>query len=243
MTLSREKKFFTSILLFYWLSLLIATHIPVPDWVRVMGVSDKTMHFAAYMVLTILIWLASSFDMKASWKTFRPLLVLAFVLFYGFLDELSQKFFAGRSADLLDLFSDLMGISAGLLLATFISGYHLTMILIAIAPVFLPAIVHAKIIKYDSILETSMYVVVFCMITFAWGQYLNLILRIVPKTFKSICLFVAMPIASLIFVIVYAHLTNKPIGSYAISQPFGAIALIAFTQIMIIRGRRFDKAH
>src|SRR3989338_3257724 len=81
MRLSREQKLFSVLLALYWLGIFAATHIPVPGWTRKMGMSDKTMHFAAYMTLSFLLWFSTSFDRKADWRKLRPWLISAIVLF------------------------------------------------------------------------------------------------------------------------------------------------------------------
>jgi hypothetical protein len=212
MKLSNEKKFFAAVLLFYWLGLIIATHIPVPYWVRTLGVSDKTMHFAAYMILTMLLWLTFFFDVRANWRKFQPWIVLLLIGLHGIADELTQHYIAGRSTDRLDLASDMFGAAAALLIVTFISGYHAMMALAAITPVFLPAIVKAEIIKQNSITETVLYSLVFALITGAWGQYLSRILKLDLRKFKHLLVYIAGPTAVLASIKLYAIFTDKPFG-------------------------------
>ncbi len=242
MKLSKEKKFFTAVLLFYWLGLIIATHIPVPMWVRYMGVSDKAMHFTAYMVLTLLLWLAFCFDIKANWCKFQPWLVLIFIFLHGIADELTQHFIAGRSTDPVDLFADMLGAAAAMTIATFISGYNATMVLTAIAPVFLPAIVKAKLVKQDSITEAFLYAIVFAIITGAWVQYLSIILKLDYRKFKYLPFYAGGPMLALAFVKIYAVLTNKPFGYEPILWSFVSILFILLVR-KFIRGHKYDKAH
>jgi len=204
--------------------------------------SDKTMHLAAYMVLTLLIWLATSFDIKVKWNKPRPWLVLVFIFLYGIADELSQHFIAGRSTDMLDLASDMLGAAAALIVLTFITGYHAAMLLIAMSPIFLPAIVKAKIIKQDSFIEFILYIAAFAIITISWITYLDLILKIKHKKFKCFLLYIALPIASLSFVIIYALLTHKPIDK-SVLHCINIILLLAIGRIVTIRGRKIDTAH
>jgi hypothetical protein len=242
MKISRERFFFTAILIFYWISIVIATHIPVPNWVRGMGVSDKTMHFAAYAVLTLLTWLASSFDVKADWRKIRPLLILVIILFYGIIDELSQHFIAGRSTDIVDLISDLSGAAFGLLIVSFITGYDAAMVLMAIGAVFLPAIVHAKIIKQDSLVEILLYALAFAVITGVWIGYLSIIRKLDFKKFRNFVLFTAGPFAIMIFVKCYAIFTDKPYGKDALLSSFISILFILLAG-RFIQGRKFDTVH
>ena len=226
MKLSKEKKFFIAGLAIYWGSLFAITHIPVPMWVRKMDVSDKTMHFAAYMVLTLLLWLAGNFNVKANWRKLRPWLVLVIILLYGIADEFIQYFIAGRSADILDITSDMAGAVAALIMATFFSGYDAAMILVAICPIFLPAIVKSKLVKQDSILEETLYLTGFVIITIVWAKYLSLIQRLDIK--KYAYLFLLCPAASISIVKTYAVLTNKPFDLISLSVCFAAIVSTLF---------------
>lgn len=235
MKLTKEKKIFTAILIFYWLCLLIATHIPVPMWVRKMGVSDKTMHFAAYMVLTILLWLASSFDLKANWRKLRPWLIWTIALLYAVVDEIMQHFIVGRSMDLLDMISDMLGVAAGMLTVTFISGYHSAMILVIVSPIFLPAIVRSRLIKESSILEGLIYLAGFVSITAAWAIYLTLISKLDLRKIKTIPLFFICPAVSVVIVKFYAMFTNKP---FEIENIF--IAFVSIIATLLICRILFD---
>lgn len=225
MKLSNEKKFFTAVLVIYWMCLLLLTHIPIPPWVRNMGVSDKTMHFAAYMVLTLLIWLASSFDLKANWFTLRPWLVLFIILLSGMADEITQKFIAGRSCDIDDLAADMVGAAAAMLLVTFAIGYRITMIIIIISPIFLPAIVRSRLIQQGSILDEIVYFLGFSFITAMWIYYLSLIQKLDFKKFSNALLFFICPSSSVLVIKLYAFFTDKPFGLSEISIAFSAIIL------------------
>ncbi|MCE5341006.1 MAG: VanZ family protein [Planctomycetaceae bacterium] len=238
MKLSKEKKFFTAVLLFYWVGLIVATHIPVPMWVRGMGVSDKTMHVAAYIVLTLLLWLAFWFDIKANWRKFQPWLILVVIFLHGVADELTQHFIAGRSTDPADLCADMLGAAAAMVIITFFTGYNAVMALTVIGPVFLPAIVKAGITKHNSPLESVLYIFVYAIVAVAWMCYLELILKIKLKKFKRFLLYMVLPTASLSFVIIYALLTNKPISAYSIGGSVAIILMTVIERVATIPGRK-----
>ncbi len=54
MALSRQQKVTIISLVSYWLTLFILTHIPIPLFVREAGVSDKSLHLLAYLILVFL---------------------------------------------------------------------------------------------------------------------------------------------------------------------------------------------
>ena len=90
-----------------WITLVILTHIPVPQTVQGLGVSDKLIHLVGYFPLGLLLP-ACRVPGCESWG--RCLLVIAI---YGILDELFQ-IPVGRTASIFDWVADVLGILLGL---------------------------------------------------------------------------------------------------------------------------------
>lgn len=88
---------------------LILALVPLVTRVPVMG-GDKVIHFLAFVFLTV--WFLGVFDTRL---TLQVALALAG---YGVLIELLQSLMPYRAAELYDVLSDLIGISAGWLLAS-----------------------------------------------------------------------------------------------------------------------------
>jgi VanZ family protein len=83
----------------------------VPLAIRIpVTAGDKAMHFLAFAVLTV--WFLGVFHTRF---TLQVALALAG---YGVLIEVLQSFTSYRSADIYDVLSDVVGISAGWLLAS-----------------------------------------------------------------------------------------------------------------------------
>lgn len=224
---TREQKFFTFILIFYWLGIFVATHIPVPGWTGKMGISDKTMHFAAYMTLALLLWFSTSFEKKADWKKLRPWLLSAIVLIYGLVDELLQHFIR-RSADPEDFAANTLGLATAMVLVTVLPACHAAMILITVCPFFLPALVKSQLLKPDSILEATVYLAGFAGVTFAWIKYLSSIFYVNSRRAKFLPVFFAPPAATVAAVKLYAGLTDKPLDATALLSAFVSITLTLF---------------
>ncbi len=98
----------------FWLALLgsyISAVVPQDMAPKVGSLSDKSIHFIAFAVLTLLLRFAYSI----TWfQTFLLLLVYAVFI------EFSQFFTPNRSAELLDVVADVIGIGIGLLFYPFI---------------------------------------------------------------------------------------------------------------------------
>ncbi len=97
----------------FWLALIgsyIFAVVPQDMAPKVGSLSDKSIHFIAFAVLTLLLRFAYSI----TWfQTFLLLLVYAVFI------EFSQFFTPNRSAELLDVVADIIGIVIGLLFYLF----------------------------------------------------------------------------------------------------------------------------
>ncbi len=98
----------------YWLTLVVATHIPLPpEEVLPLGSSDKLLHWGAYAVLAFLASL--------NWALWRPLtwraaaLLWASIAAFGAIDEVTQ-IPVGRQGDPADWIADVAGALCGIAL-------------------------------------------------------------------------------------------------------------------------------
>ena len=131
MALSKRHKYVLTMLAIYWPVIFIATHIPVPGLVRQSGMSDKTMHFLAYLVLVFLWWFTISPRQRVDWKKTKVWLTLALMVWYGAFDEWLQHY-VGRSANVLDFYADLAGALAGLAILTVFSFWPAALLISAV---------------------------------------------------------------------------------------------------------------
>ncbi len=199
-----------------------------------MGVSDKTMHFVAYLTLTVLLWFSTSTEQKVNWKKLKPWLLSAIILFYGAADEFSQQF-VGRSTDLRDFIANFFGVSTAMLLVTIFPVFYVITTLITIGLFFLPAFVRSQLIKQNSIFEIAAYMAGFTVITIAWIKYLPSVLYLNFKKFKSLPVLFTPPAVTVVAIKIYAELTDKPFGATAISTAFITIILILLIRQMTIK--------
>lgn len=97
----------------FWSALIgsfILAVVPQDIAPKIGSLSDKTVHFIAFAVLTLLLRLSYSI----TWfQTFLLLFVYAAFI------EFSQFFTVNRSAELLDVVADIIGIGIGLLFYPF----------------------------------------------------------------------------------------------------------------------------
>lgn len=117
MLLSRRHKYILMCLSVYWPGLFILTHIPVPQLARESGMSDKTMHILAYLVLVFFLWHTISPFERVNWRKTKVWLILGAMVWYGAIDEYLQGRI-GRNADVEDFLADLAGVVLGLVILT-----------------------------------------------------------------------------------------------------------------------------
>ncbi|GJQ64459.1 MAG: teicoplanin resistance protein VanZ [Melioribacteraceae bacterium] len=107
-------------LIVYWIILFTATSLPgrsLPKLFITFG--DKLKHFAAYLILAIL--LSITLRLQNKYPRLKDEYVKYTVVIssiYGIFDEIHQIFIPGRSFDLLDYVADLAGIALGTIVAS-----------------------------------------------------------------------------------------------------------------------------
>jgi VanZ family protein len=97
----------------YWLALVMGTHWPHLPQIGPKGF-DKVLHLSAYAGLITLVSVNIFWGRAAAWWQYG-LVFLGLALFGG-CDELTQPPF-GRTADWLDWYADLTGLTIGLFVA------------------------------------------------------------------------------------------------------------------------------
>lgn len=100
----------------YWISIFILTHLP-PTTVPKTRVSDKALHFGVYAILGVLLHLSVR---PRAWK--KILLVLAVLLLYGAMDELTQPL-VGRFCSFDDWLADAAGAAVALSLCAAVERF------------------------------------------------------------------------------------------------------------------------
>jgi VanZ family protein len=107
-------------LLIYWIILFVLTSLPTGLAIETRDVSDKLLHFGAYGLLSVLLYLNIYFQNKYYLlKKYPAILTIIVASSYGLIDEIHQMFVPGRSTEFLDWLADF----SGSLLAVIIIGY------------------------------------------------------------------------------------------------------------------------
>jgi VanZ family protein len=124
--LQNHKKYLINLpLIIYWIILFILTSLPTGLAIETKDISDKFLHFGAYGLLSVLLYLNFYFQDKIKiLNKFPATFTVLIASTYGLLDEIHQMLVPGRSTEFLDWLADF----SGSLVAVLIIGYLIRVI-------------------------------------------------------------------------------------------------------------------
>lgn len=108
-------------LVIYWIILFVLTSLPTGLAIETRDVSDKLLHFGAYGLLSVLLYLNLYFQNKfLLLNKYSALYTILVASVYGLLDEIHQMFVPGRSAEFLDWLADFSGSLVAVLIISYL---------------------------------------------------------------------------------------------------------------------------
>ena len=110
----------TTTLVLYWISLFVATHIPIPPNLGI-GDADKLFHFLAYAGLAGLTTLTVALWARQGLAAWHLAAIVVGLSAFGAFDELTQPL-ANRHADWYDWYADVAGVVAGTIAGALVYG-------------------------------------------------------------------------------------------------------------------------
>ena len=230
MRLTRRQKITIAFLALYWIVLAIVAHIPIPQLVYQAQVSDKWLHFLAYLNLVFLLWFSVRPDGKVSWRGRLVWLIFLASAAYGGLDELLQPY-VGRTKDLGDFLANVAGASAGLAMFTFLAFWQALPTVLAITIFGLTNLAKADLSKLVPITDAVFHVLAYGGFTLAWAQFMNLYLPL-KTALSRLLLTIGVPVGFLLVVKTGSILLGRP---FALTDLlFSVLTIIAVTAITII---------
>ncbi|MHC4116761.1 MAG: VanZ family protein [Planctomycetota bacterium] len=176
MTLSRQQKITAVLLIIYWPVLFILAHIPIPEVVREADVSDKSLHFLAYLVLVFLLWFTVSDGKKVNWRRPTPWLVLLIMAVYGIVDEWLQSYVPGRSCDAWDLLADMTSTLTGLVIFSVLSFWPAGLLITGIVIFGIANISRTDLSEVMPAVNTAFHLAAYALFAAFWIRCLSLFL-------------------------------------------------------------------
>lgn len=210
MTVSRQQKLIIISLLIYWPAIFVLAHVPIPQLVRKAGVSDKILHFIAYLVLVFLLWSAISPDMKVNWRRAAAWWVLLVTVWYGVIDELLQGVVAGRSCDVMDFFADLAGVTTGLILLTFFTFWPAFLVVTGITIFAITNLTRTSLAGLlPPAANVAFYLFAYAFFAMLWIRNIHLFLPLKAPNLKWLILASVLPTGLLLAVKVFSVISGR----------------------------------
>ncbi len=241
MALGRRQKVIIISLVFYWPAFFILAHIPVPPLVRKAGVSDKSLHFLAYLILVFLLWFTISGDKKVNWR--RPVVwwVLFVVIGYGIVDELLQGV-VGRNCDVRDLVADLAGTLAGLILFSVFTFWPAALLVVGTVIFGITNIARANLAELVPLAYAMFHLFAYAIFTMLWIQYIHLYLSLKPPKPQWLITALAGPTVLLLTVKLFSIALGKVIGLQEVIISFAALSAVVITTWLMTLSRKTQDA-
>ena len=217
----------------YFVTLFVSTHMPIPELVYRAKVSDKWLHFLAYLNLIFLMWFSFFPDKKANWRKLAVWLIFLGAIICGGIDELSQPY-TGRTCDFWDFTADAEGVSVGLIIVTFLTFRPSLLAVWAISIFGVATLIKADLSKVAPILDTVYHVLAYGGFTLIWGQLINLYLS--PKTILSrLLLIISLPLGLMFFVKASSILLGRYFTTAEMLFSGGAIIVASIATCLFAR--------
>ena len=210
MPLQRRHKYVIAGLAVYWPLLFIATHAPVQDIGRQTGMSDKTMHWLAYLGLVFLVWLAVSPYERVNWRKAKVWVILVVIVWYGVMDEWLQSY-VGREARVDDFRADMIGALAGLGLLSVFSFWPAALTVTAVFIFAISNMSRIDLLWDQPYLNIGFHFVGYSAFTLVWIQYLDRRLPAKVSAVKWIISALLLPLVLLGAVKLSAAVFERPV--------------------------------
>lgn len=208
--------------LVYWPVIFILSHIPIPELVYKARVSDKAIHFLAYLILAFLLWYAVGAGAKVRWLKASVWWVVLVIIGYATIDEVLQTF-VGRNADIMDFVADLIGGMAGLVVFSVFSFRPALLIVTATSIFLLTTLARANISNLIPITDVVFHLAAYGFLTLVWIRNIDCISRLKNSRAGWIIAGLAVPWIFLAFVKLFSLHTGR---EFAIRTVFAAAASI-----------------
>jgi VanZ family protein len=221
------------LLALYWPLAFVLSHVPMPQVVRDARMSDKSLHFLAYLVLTFLLFCAVKPFEKVRWRKATAWWVLGVALVYGVCDELLQHYVAGRSTDVRDLLADATGAAATLGVLTFLSFWPACVSVAGLVIFVLGIFTRANVTHLLPVTATVFHLSAYAVFTLLWAGFLQdrgALGRTVAGRFLALAV---TPVALLVVVKAGGMLSGKAFSAWDMVAAGGGILLVS-TAVAIV---------
>lgn len=216
MAMTRRRKVMTLALALYWPTLFVLAHIPIPQVVQRADLSDKSVHFLMYAILTFLLWSVIQPNAKVDWRRAIAWLVLLSIFVYALCDEGLQHFVRGRSADPKDLVADMLGTITTLAVLSVFSLWSAAAIVSAIAIYMLPILARKNLMHLLPVMTSVFYVGGYACFTLLWTRCSRPLMRRWNKGGQRFVVSISGPLALLMVTKISTMVKQRPFETWDI---------------------------
>jgi hypothetical protein len=201
--------------------------------VRKAQVSDKSLHFVAYLILVFLLWFAISPGRKVNWRRAAVWWVLVVVVGYGVADELIQGY-VGRNCDVIDFLADLAGSLAGLILLSIFPFLTASLVITGAAIFILTSFTRANLADLLPVPNAVFHLFGYALFSMLWIRYLHLLPIKAPKP-KWLIAALAPPMAFLFVVKLVSVISGKNFeGRELLISVLGIATVVAVVYLLAL---------
>jgi len=174
-----------------------------------MPVSDKTLHYLAYLVLVFLLWFAISPNKKVNWRKATVWWVLFVVVWYGVFDEWLQGY-VGRNPDVKDFSADLAGTLTSLILLSAFSFWPASVAVTGAVIFVLTNFTRANPADLLPRASAAFYLFAYAIFSLLWVRCIyHHLLPVKPPRLKWLAGALALPMAFLLSVELFSAVAGS----------------------------------
>ena len=225
MVLSTRKKLAIAPLLAYWPTIFVLTHIPIRHALKGITMSDKILHYLAYLILVVLLWFATNTGKKVNWRRAAVWWVLLVVVWYGACDEWLQSY-AGRNSSLGDFAANLAGALTGLILLSIFPFWPVLLALSGAAMFVLSNFSVANFSEQLAWINTTFHLFAYGLFSLMWIWYMGQLLPVRAPQLKWIIGAIFVPLSLLTCIELFLITAGNELRMQDIAIPLAAIAIV-----------------
>jgi len=213
------------LLTLYWLMLFILAHIPMPQYVRKAGVSDKSLHFLAYLVLTFLLWFSVKPNEKIQWRKSAVWWIFIIVTGYGAVDELVQSV-VGRTCDAIDIAANIIGILTGLLFLSFLTFWPTALFVTGVVIFGITNLLRANLAELLPVTNTIFHLLAYAFFSALWLYNMYLYTNRKSTGIKWFVKALVVPVGLLITVKIFSAIIGRHFTAPDTIASLGVIVIV-----------------
>ncbi|MFC1737432.1 VanZ family protein [Planctomycetota bacterium] len=245
MSFSRRQKAVLTLLVIYWLTIFTLTHIPldkISNWVLRIDISDKTLHYLAYLLLSFLLWVTIVPQSRVNWLRPKVWWILLVIMCYGAIDEWLQNY-VGRNCSIMDFFADLAGAFSALIVLSIFAFWPALLIVTAAVIFGLTNLSRVDLAALSPVTNIIFHLTAYALLSIICIRYLHSRLPRDTSEPKRLFLAFIIPTAFLFFVKLISVILGKGFQGHPVFVSIAAIAIIVviYYAIMLLSRKKLQQ--